>query len=119
MVLEGDPAVVISQSGGSTNVSEAGAQDSYEITLNTVPVSPVEFTINADSQTEISLDNATFSDELIISKTNTTATSIFVRAVDDEAAEGDHIARITNRITDSQFVTGGKQRSRDVSHDQL
>ncbi|MCP4890949.1 MAG: hypothetical protein GY904_30685, partial [Planctomycetaceae bacterium] len=102
VVLEGDPAVVITQSGGSTNVSEAGAQDSYQITLNTAPVSPVVFTINADSQTEISLDNATFSDELIITKTNTSATTIFVRAVDDEAAEGDHIARITNRITDSQ-----------------
>ena len=102
VVLEGDPAVVISQSGGSTNVSEAGAQDSYQITLNTAPVSPVVFTINADSQTEISSDNATFSDELIITKTNTSATTIFVRAVDDEAAEGDHIARITNRITDSQ-----------------
>ena len=45
--------VTISESGGTTNVTEGGATDSYTVVLNTVPTDNVNVTVTPDSQTDL------------------------------------------------------------------
>ena len=100
-VVEGGPGIQINQSAGSTRVGEAGLEDSYTLSFNTVPVADVEVRINSDSQTEISSDGTTFGSSLTIIKSDDSASTIFVRAIDDSSTEADHISRITHRIISS------------------
>ena len=51
--------VMITPSGGSTELSEAGTTDTYEIALNMVPSGAVEITVQADAQTQVSVDGGT------------------------------------------------------------
>ncbi len=93
-------AVLIQESGDGTYLTEGGQTDSYQIALATEPAGPVEITISADSQVEISSDGgATFESTLLTSFSDTTPQTITVRAVDDDIAEGIHTGTITHAIT--------------------
>ena len=100
-VLEesGSPGVTVTPSGAGTDVTEEGATDSYTIALDTVPTGPVEITVSADSQSEISLDGTTFAPSVTFTRTDTTAQTVTVRAVDDAIVEGNHTSTITHAIT--------------------
>ncbi|MDY0171020.1 MAG: FG-GAP-like repeat-containing protein, partial [Thermoguttaceae bacterium] len=92
--------VLIIETGDGTHVAEGGATDTYQVALATVPTGPVELTVTADSQLEVSADGgATFTLMLVLSFTDTTPQTITVRAIDDEVAEGAHTGTITHAIT--------------------
>ncbi|WP_231516861.1 Calx-beta domain-containing protein, partial [Planktothrix paucivesiculata] len=98
------PGVTITQSGGSTNLTEAGKTDTYEIQLNTQPLGNVEVTLTSDAQAEISLDGVNFAPSQIVNFTPTTGITpqtITVRAIDDGVAEHNHSSSITHAITKS------------------
>ncbi|MBW4680304.1 MAG: tandem-95 repeat protein [Microcoleus vaginatus WJT46-NPBG5] len=96
------PGITITQSDGITSVAEGGVTDSYQIALNTVPTGSVEITLTADTQTEISLDGNTFSSTLSFTRSDLSAQTITVRAIDDSiVSEGTHAGKISHAITNS------------------
>jgi hypothetical protein len=57
----GTPAgVTITESGGSTDVSEDGATDTYDVVLNTQPTADVTITVSTDAQVDVSSTTLTF-----------------------------------------------------------
>jgi hypothetical protein len=95
--------VTITQSGGSTDVNEAGeTTDTYAIALNTEPTGAVNIAIAADEETQISSDGVNFFDSVTLSLSNTNPQTITVRAVDDANVEGSpHTGVISHSITSS------------------
>ncbi|WP_309143428.1 ExeM/NucH family extracellular endonuclease [Nostoc favosum] len=95
--------VTITQSGGSTDVNEAGeTTDTYTIALNTVPTGAVNIAIAADGETQISSDGINFFNSVTLSLSNTTSQTVTVRAVNDADMEGSpHNGVITHSITSS------------------
>jgi len=95
--------VTITQSGGSTDVNEAGeTTDTYTIALNTEPTGAVNIAIAADEETQISSDGVNFFNSVTLSLSNTNPQTITVRAVDDANVEGSpHTGVISHSITSS------------------
>ena len=96
------PGVTITESG-TTDVSEGGATDSYDVVLESQPETgkTVTITVNtADGQT------TTTPTSLVFDETNwNIAQNVIVTAVDDAVAEGLHAGSITHTVTstDSQL----------------
>ncbi|HEY9710151.1 MAG TPA: hypothetical protein V6D48_18230, partial [Oculatellaceae cyanobacterium] len=99
----GTAGVTIAQSGGSTDVNEAGSTtDTYTIALNTVPTGAVNIAIAADGETQISTDGVNFFNSVTLSLTNTNPQTVTVRAIDDSDIEGSpHTGAIAHSITSS------------------
>ncbi|WP_254175027.1 beta strand repeat-containing protein [Planktothrix pseudagardhii] len=98
------PRVTIIQSGGSTDVTEGGATDTYTIQLDTAPLGDVTVTVTSDNQSQISTDGITFGNSQAVTFTpanGTAAKTITVKAVDDTVAEHNHTSSITHAITAS------------------
>ncbi|MEG3887172.1 Calx-beta domain-containing protein, partial [Microcoleus sp. herbarium19] len=98
------PGVTITQSGGSTEVTEGGNTDTYTVQLNTLPTSNVQVTVTADAQAQISLNGTTFAATQTLTFTNVngiTPQTVTVRAVDDTVVENNHTGVLTHAITNS------------------
>jgi subtilisin family serine protease/formylglycine-generating enzyme required for sulfatase activity len=95
--------VTIIQSGGSTDVNEAGpTTDTYTISLNSVPTASVQITVTADAQTDVSLNGVDFASSVSFIRNNTASQTITVRAIDDEVEEAAvHSSTIGHAITSS------------------
>jgi hypothetical protein len=99
--------LVITHSGGSTEVPEGGSNDSYTIGLNALPAGNVVVQVAAPPQTQVSTDagvnyftsrNLTFS--------NTTPQTVFVRALDDNTVDmSPYVRNITHQIVSSADTT--------------
>lgn len=89
-------SVVLIESGGSTNVTEGGANDTYSVSLSAAPSGTVSFTASPDAQLQISPSSLQF-DALNWNMAQT----ITVSAVNDSVVEGTHSGVIT------QAVSGG------------
>ncbi|MGE4073182.1 MAG: hypothetical protein AB7E72_18590, partial [Lysobacterales bacterium] len=91
LLASGQPGVVLTQSGGNTQVTEGGATDSYTLVLTTIPSSPVTITITPDSQLSTLPTTLTFTaGDWNIPK------PVVVSAVDDAVTEGPHTGTITH-----------------------
>jgi Calx-beta domain/RTX calcium-binding nonapeptide repeat (4 copies) len=88
--------VTITQSGGSTNNTEEGATDTYEIVLTSQPTSDVTIAINNGTQTGTSLTTVIFT-----SANWNTPQTVTVSAVNDNVAEGNHSGTISHTATSS------------------
>ena len=104
-ILAGGPGVSVAESGGNTSVSESGTTDTYEIALQTAPTAAVEITVTADAQSEVSVDGVTFGSTAVFSRTDTTAQTVTIRAIDDSTQEGNHSSTITHAITNTGDAT--------------
>ncbi|WP_039962012.1 beta strand repeat-containing protein, partial [Kamptonema sp. PCC 6506] len=94
-ITDNDTASVnITQSSGSTNVSEGGATDSYTVVLNSQPTANVTITINPDSQSTSSATSLTFT-----SANWNTPQTVTVTAVNDNLVEGNHTSTISYTAT--------------------
>ena len=90
------PGVTISQSNGSTNVTEGGATDSYTVVLRTQPTANV--TINLAIGNQIATDKTT----LTFTTANwNVAQTITVTAIDDKITEGTQTNTITHTTSSS------------------
>ncbi|NEO70221.1 Calx-beta domain-containing protein, partial [Moorena sp. SIO3H5] len=83
-------------------LTEGGETQEYTIALDTEPAGAVEITITADDNSEISLDGEIFDNEVVVSLTDTTPTTITVQALDDTIVEGDHNTTISYAITNTE-----------------
>ncbi|MEG4090962.1 DUF4347 domain-containing protein, partial [Microcoleus sp. Pol12B4] len=98
------PGVTLTQSAGSTEVTEGGITDTYTLQLNTLPTSNVNVTVTADTQAQVSLDGTNFAATQTLTFTNVngqTPQTVTVRAVDDTLPENNHTGAITHAITNS------------------
>jgi large repetitive protein len=95
--------VTITESGGSTNVDEAGATtDTYTVVLNSKPMSTVTISVSSDGQTTAGPGALTFT-----TANWNVAQTVTVTAVDDAVPEGPHTSRIVHAATSSDPVYSG------------
>lgn len=83
--------VTIVQSGGSTDVTEGGATDTYTVVLNSAPTANVVITVNPNAQLTVIPAPLTFT-----SGNWSVAQTVTVTAVNDAVAEGNHTGTITH-----------------------
>ncbi len=94
-ITDNDTAgVQITQSGGSTNVTEGGATDSYTVVLSSQPTANVTVTVTPNSQVSVNKTTLTFT----ASNWNV-AQTVTVSAVDDQIVEGNHTGTITHAVS--------------------
>ncbi len=96
------PGFSLIESDGSTNVTEAGATDTYTLVLNTQPTANVTVTINTDSQSTTTPAN------LIFTPDNwDTPQIVTIIAADDDVVEGTHLSNISHAVTSSDVNYNG------------
>lgn len=94
-VADNDTAgVVITESGGSTNVSEDGQTDTYTVVLTSQPTANVTVFITTGSELNSDPVRVTFTPE-----NWDTPVEVVISAVDDNDVEGDHSFTITHPVT--------------------
>jgi glucose/arabinose dehydrogenase len=96
-----DP-VIIEESDGSTQATEAGANDSYSIFLSSQPSADVTIALTPDAQVSTDVSSLTFTPE-----NWDLPQQITVSAVDDSVIEGDHTGIITHAIESEDPVFDG------------
>ncbi|MBL9151784.1 MAG: autotransporter-associated beta strand repeat-containing protein, partial [Verrucomicrobiales bacterium] len=102
--LEG-PAVIVTQSGGSTNVAEGGATDTFTVVLTGAPASNVLVTVTPDGDLDLGA-GAGIAIVLTFTPLNaTTAQTVTVTAFNDTSEEGFETGAITLSVAsgDSLF----------------
>jgi Big-like domain-containing protein/PKD domain-containing protein/Calx-beta domain-containing protein len=88
--------VTILESGASTDVSEAGTTDTYDVVLNTAPTNNVTVTVDPDTETDVGA-GAGATIVLTFTTGNWSATqTVTVTAIDDSIDEGVHTSTITH-----------------------
>ncbi|WP_254566337.1 putative Ig domain-containing protein [Oscillatoria sp. HE19RPO] len=85
---------IITESDGSTNVTEGGATDTYTIVLTNRPTAEVTITINPDHHTTTGVDSVIFTPE-----NWDEPQAVEIVAVDDNLVEGNQIGTITHTAT--------------------
>ncbi|MCA9126212.1 MAG: pre-peptidase C-terminal domain-containing protein [Planctomycetales bacterium] len=97
--LHNAAAVAVVESSGGTNVSEDGATDTYTIALSLAPAGPVDISVSADSELEISKNGVDFFSTIALQFTSTASQTVTVRAVDDSDSEGLHFGTLVHAVT--------------------
>jgi uncharacterized repeat protein (TIGR02543 family) len=90
-IADNDPGVIITQTGGSTSVTESGTTDTYSVALSTQPSNNVTITVAPDSQTDV--DNSTLT---FMNGDWSTAQTVTVTAINDTAVENNHSGTISH-----------------------
>ena len=107
-ITDNDAAgVTIAESGGTTDVTEGGAADSYTVVLDSVPTANVDVTVTPDSQTDLGTGAGT---AIVLTFTPANALTpqvVNVTAVDDVAEEGLHTSTITHEAVSPDTVYDG------------
>jgi len=97
------PAVRILPSGGSTQLAEGGATDTYDVVLNTAPTSNVTIGITTDAQVTADKASLTFT-----SGDWSTPQTVTLTAANDGIAENNHSGVVTHAhavSTDANFTS--------------
>jgi hypothetical protein len=94
--------VAVTQTGGSTAVTEGGATDTISVALTNQPTANVTLTVNGNSDVSASPTTLTFT-----SANWNTAQTVTVTAVDDTLVEGPETANITFASSSSDTSYNG------------
>jgi hypothetical protein len=108
-ITDNDAAgVSISQSGGSTDVSEQGAtSDTYTIVLDKQPTASVTITVDPDNDTDIGAGTGMPMDLVFTTLNWNVSRQVTVTAVDDMVSEGPHISTITHTAVSADTTYNG------------
>lgn len=90
--------VVLTESAGSTEVTEGGATDTFAVSLTAPPASPVTISFETDDQVSVSPSSLVFD-----ASNFATPQTVTVSASDDDAREKGHSGSITGSSTDPLF----------------
>jgi hypothetical protein len=96
------PGVAVTESGGTTNVAEGGATDTYTVVLNTAPTANVTVTLSPGTQVTVAPTTLTFTP----ANWNVPQT-VTVTAVDDAMVEGAHTGTITHTAASTDAIYNG------------
>jgi hypothetical protein len=94
--------VSLTQSGGSTDVAEGGATDSYTLVLTSQPAADVIITVTDDAEVDASPTPLTFT-----TANWNVAQTVTVTAVDDAVAEGSHSGTISHSVGSADAAYDG------------
>lgn len=98
VTVDPTPGITASQTGGTTEVAEGGANDSYSIVLDTVPTADVTVTVTPDAQLDLG-NGAAIPVQLLFTPSNAlTPQFVTVTAVDDAEIESLHSGLITQAV---------------------
>eukprot|EP00913_Durusdinium_trenchii_P023326 g21904.t1 len=89
-----NPGVTITQTNGSTSVTEGGNSDSYSIVLESQPIANVTIAISPDGELSTNPNSVTFTPQ-----NWNVARSVTVVAVNDGDVEGNHSGTITHTVS--------------------
>ena len=92
------PSVTVTESGGSTDVAEGGATDSYTLVLDLEPSGTVTITVSPDADVSVSATTLNFTTGNWSSPQTLTVTT-----VDDAVVEGLHIGTITHSASGGSY----------------
>ncbi len=98
----GAPGVLIVESGGTTQLVEGGASDTYTVALRSAPTADVTVTINGGTQIGTSAPTLTFTPANWNVAQTVTAT-----AIDDASTEGPHGGTITHTVASADAAYQG------------
>ena len=101
-IQDNDHAVIVTQSGGSTNAIEGGSGDSYSVVLTTQPSADVTISVNSGSQV-----NASPTSLLFTSANWSSPQTVSASAVDDSVAEGSHTGTLSHSASSSDPAYNG------------
>ncbi|MDF1741763.1 MAG: Calx-beta domain-containing protein, partial [Verrucomicrobiales bacterium] len=87
-------AIVVTESGGSTDVTEGGTTDEVYVSLNAFPGSDVTVTVTPDIDIDLGAGKGVAVNLTFTSTNGTTPQLVTVTAFDDALIEGPHIASI-------------------------
>lgn len=82
-ITDNDPGVIITQTGGSTDVVEGGATDTYTLVLNTPPTADVTVTVRPDTECSVGAGAGTAFPVPFTNATWNTPQTVTVTAIDD------------------------------------
>lgn len=100
--FDDEPAgITIIESGGQTMTAEGRYVDTYMVVLDTVPTGNVQVTINTDGQTVLGNAGSQSVTLTFTPENSETPQSVLVYAVDDVAAEGNHLSQLTHTVSSS------------------
>ncbi len=99
VTIEVGAGVTLTESGGSTKVSEDGTTDDYTIGLYTTPTGPVQMAVTAGAGALVSSDGASFFNTITLTFNDRTPQTVTVKAVDDAIIQGKHTATIKENVT--------------------
>lgn len=101
----------VTESGGSTEVSEDGATDTYTIVLDSKPTADVVVTIGTDTQVTTDVSAVTFTFE-----NWNVAQTVTVSAVDDDDIESSpHTGTVSHSVTSDDTIYGAPVPVDDVT----
>lgn len=107
------PGVTVSETLGSTEVTEGGATDTYNIVLNSAPSANVTIALSQSGAGQLSFSTSS----IVFTATNwDTPVTVTVTAVDDDIAEGDHFSTITHTATSLDGAYNGIGINSVVAH---
>ncbi|MBX7147565.1 hypothetical protein K1X76_00645 [bacterium] len=102
-IVDNDSAgITVTQSGGTTGITEGSTTDTYTIVLTSEPTDDVTVTVTGTAQANVSASSLTFTN----ANWNTPRT-VTVTAVNDDVAEGNHNATITHAASSSDTNYNG------------
>ena len=93
------PGITVTQSSGSTTVTESGGSDSYQIVLQTQPSADVVITITPDGELSVGSGPAAAIALTFSSENWNQAQIVTVSATDDTTEEGSHTGVITHQVS--------------------
>ena len=96
------PGVSISQSGGSTDLTEGAASDSYNLVLTTQPSADVTINLATAGQVTAASSSLTFT-----SANWNLPQTVTVAATDDAVAEGNHTGTVSHTVSSADPNYGG------------
>ncbi len=99
--------VSIAESGGSTDVVEGGATDTYTILLESSPTADVTITVTPDAQTDLGAGAGAPVQRVFTTGNWSVAQVVNVAAVDDDFDEGPHTSAITHSVDSGDGNYGG------------
>jgi len=98
----GGSGVIVTKSGGSVDVTEGGATDTYTVVLGSAPSASVVITITPDTEVSVNVSNLTFTTGNWASPQTVTVT-----AINDSDHEFSHIGMITHAATSGDAAFNG------------
>ena len=90
-VTDDDASVTVTETGGSTDVTEGGPTDTYDVVLDNAPTGTVTITVSPDSQVSVSTTTLVFTTGNWDSPQTVTVTG-----VNDAVVEGGHTGTISH-----------------------
>jgi CSLREA domain-containing protein len=98
-VTDNDAAgISMTESGGSSNVTEDGSTDSYQLVLTAAPTSDVTVTLVSNTQVSVSSSSLIFTPDNYF-----TVQTVTVTATDDHRVEGAHTGSIAHTVSSSDM----------------